>query len=84
MRLVLLPRAVLNAVVCDGKKSFIVEFLFLLCIKLFTQICVVFSVHDGEVLCPGCTIANRERAGVLFKFPKDAKRYVRYIMYHNF
>jgi len=27
----------------------------------------------------GCTIFNRDRAGVLFRFPKDAGRYVRYV-----
>jgi hypothetical protein len=30
-----------------------------------------------ECYALGCTISNIERAGVLFKFPKDAKRYSR-------
>jgi len=55
-------------------------------ISLFMQFYVMFAVQDGvddgEAL--GCTTSNGDRAGVLFRFPKDAERYVRDLIQHNF
>ena len=41
---------------------------------------VLFAVHDGEVLCRGVHDLQQNRSGVLFKFPRDAERYVSDVM----
>ena len=48
----------------------------------------MFVVHDGEVWMMvkpwGARPANRDRTEVLYRFPKDAERYVRNLMQQNF
>jgi len=86
-----MPRVVLSAVVCDGKNfDFYYECYvcnvsvernlnhFIVYLITYANLCCVFSAR--WCYASGCTMSNRDRAGVLFRFPKDTTRYVRYVM----
>jgi len=52
---------------------------FIVYLIIFANLCCLQST---TVKCNvvGCTTSNRDRAGVLFRFPKNAERYVRDLM----
>ena len=69
----------MNASVERNLNHFIVYLII-----FFFQICVVFSVHDGEVLCLGVHDLQQRESWDIFRFPENAERYVRELMEHNF